>query len=45
MNFLPKATWSLGDLRNIAFGGPIALATTALMLFLIDLNGRLAFAA
>ena len=45
MNVLPKPHRSLSDLRNFAFGAPVALLGTAFMLFLIDLNGRLAVAA
>ncbi len=44
MNVLPKTPRSISELKNFAFGAPIALLGTAVMLFLIDLNGRLAVA-
>jgi len=42
MTFLPKTQRSINELKSFAFGAPIALFGTAIMLFLIDLNGRLA---
>ena len=45
MNFLPKTQRSINELKTFAFGAPIALLGTAVMLFLIDLNGRLAAVA
>lgn len=44
MNFLPRTQRPIAGLRNFAFGAPVALLGTAAMLFLIDLNGRLAVA-
>lgn len=44
MTFLPKTQRSINELKSFAFGAPIALLGTAIMLFLIDLNGRLAVA-
>ncbi len=44
MNFLPKTHRSINELKTFAFGAPIAILGTAAMLFLIDLNGRLAIA-
>ena len=45
MSFLPKTQRSINELKSFAFGAPIALFGTAIMLFLIDLNGRLSVAA
>lgn len=44
MTFLPKTQRSINELKTFAFGAPVALFGTAIMLFLVDLTGRLAVA-